>query len=151
MGTLPPIEVLTKVELIDLTNLQAFENASADSAPRTGATVTGAAPLLRMRGIDKRFPGVQALQNVDLDVDAGEVHVLLGENGAGKSTLMKVLVWSVRPRCGVDHLCRTTDRRRKPDRGRRSRSGHDPPGAQSDPGMTVAENIFSATNRPAEV
>lgn len=46
---------------------------------------------LRMRGIAKAFPGVQALAGVDLDVRAGEVHVLLGENGAGKSTLMKIL------------------------------------------------------------
>jgi ABC-type sugar transport system ATPase subunit len=44
-----------------------------------------------MRGICKRFPGVQALQDARLDVQPGEVHVLLGENGAGKSTLMKVL------------------------------------------------------------
>src|ERR671911_3146151 len=48
-------------------------------------------PLLAMRGIVKQFPGVRALDGVDLDVAAGEVHCLLGQNGAGKSTLIKVL------------------------------------------------------------
>ena len=47
--------------------------------------------LLKMEGIDKAFPGVQALKNAKLEVLKGEVHVLIGENGAGKSTLMKVL------------------------------------------------------------
>lgn len=47
--------------------------------------------LLALRGIDKSFPGVQALRQVDLDLHAGEVLALVGENGAGKSTLIKVI------------------------------------------------------------
>ncbi|MFP7762313.1 multiple monosaccharide ABC transporter ATP-binding protein [Marisediminicola sp. LYQ134] len=47
--------------------------------------------ILEMRDITKTFPGVKALQNVTLEVAAGEVHAICGENGAGKSTLMKVL------------------------------------------------------------
>ena len=47
--------------------------------------------LLEMRGISKTFPGVKALDNVNLTVRAGTVHALMGENGAGKSTLMKCL------------------------------------------------------------
>ena len=54
-------------------------------------------PLLEMRGIVKRFPGVLALDGVDLDVRPGEVHCLLGQNGAGKSTLIKVLSASYQP------------------------------------------------------
>src|SRR5262245_41444206 len=47
--------------------------------------------LLEIRGLSKNFPGVKALQDVDLVVRRGEVHALMGANGAGKSTLIKVL------------------------------------------------------------
>jgi putative multiple sugar transport system ATP-binding protein len=50
-----------------------------------------ALPILEMRDITKTFPGVKALSNVNLSVEEGEIHAVVGENGAGKSTLMKVL------------------------------------------------------------
>jgi inositol transport system ATP-binding protein len=56
--------------------------------------------LLRMTGISKEFPGVKALDDVHLDVEAGTVHALMGENGAGKSTLMKVLAGIYRADAG---------------------------------------------------
>ncbi|MDR1359865.1 MAG: ATP-binding cassette domain-containing protein, partial [Deltaproteobacteria bacterium] len=48
-------------------------------------------PLLQFEHISKSFPGVKALDDVSVDLQAGEVHVIVGENGAGKSTLMKLL------------------------------------------------------------
>ncbi|WP_051707249.1 MULTISPECIES: sugar ABC transporter ATP-binding protein [unclassified Streptomyces] len=58
-------------------------------------------PLLSMSSVTKTFPGVRALDGVDLDVRAGEVHCLLGQNGAGKSTLIKVLAGAHQPDAGT--------------------------------------------------
>ncbi len=57
--------------------------------------------LLTLRGITKRYPGVTALDAVDLDIDPGTVHALVGENGAGKSTLLKIVAGAERPDAGV--------------------------------------------------
>ena len=52
--------------------------------------------LLSIRSLTKLFPGTRALDDVDLDIAAGQVHALLGENGAGKSTLIKCLTGAYR-------------------------------------------------------
>ena len=57
-------------------------------------------PVLEMRGIRKAFPGVVALDGVDLTLEPGDVHMLLGENGAGKSKLMKILGGAYRKDAG---------------------------------------------------
>jgi ribose transport system ATP-binding protein len=58
-------------------------------------------PVVRFRGVSKGFPGVVAVDGVDLDILPGEVHVVAGENGAGKSTLMKLLSQVERPTAGT--------------------------------------------------
>ncbi len=68
-----------------------MENISVKKSPK---------PLLEMRGICKEFPGVKALDHVDLVVKSGTVHALMGENGAGKSTLMKCLFGLYNPDSG---------------------------------------------------
>ncbi|MFI0409176.1 sugar ABC transporter ATP-binding protein [Actinomadura sp. 3N508] len=98
--------------------------------------------LLTARGLVRRYPGVVALDGVDLEVRPGEVHVLVGENGAGKSTLVKCLTGVERPDAGT----MTFDGRR-----------HAPPNAAAAlragiqvvhqeltpiPGLSVAENLF---------
>src|SRR5215204_4586684 len=98
--------------------------------------------LLAMRGIYKKYPGVQALDNVDFEVAPGEIHALLGENGAGKSTLLKILSGAQEPDSGSVFLA-----------GKKISLGS-PHDAQKlgivtiyqeftlAPNMTIAENVF---------
>lgn len=58
-------------------------------------------PLLQIQNISKRFPGVQALENVSFDILPGHVHAIVGENGAGKSTLIKILAGAEQPNSGT--------------------------------------------------
>ncbi|GGE07515.1 sugar ABC transporter ATP-binding protein [Aureimonas endophytica] len=99
-------------------------------------------PLLRLAGITKRFTGVLALDSVDLDVRAGELHVLFGENGAGKSTLINVISGTFPPdggsfRFGGEHLHGLT-----PQRARAI--GISPVFQEFSlvPSLTVEENLF---------
>jgi simple sugar transport system ATP-binding protein len=101
-----------------------------------------------MKGIDKFFPGVKALQNVDFSLCKGEIHALMGENGAGKSTLIKVLT-GVYPKDG-GHIYLD---------GGNEVSIHSPQDAQNlgistvyqeitlCPNLTVAENMFIARGK----
>src|SRR6266498_550771 len=69
-----------------------------------GNPTVPAPPVLRVQGVSKGFPGVQALSNVRIEVARGEVHALVGENGAGKSTLMKILYGVHQPDSGTIEL-----------------------------------------------
>ena len=64
-------------------------------------TAPGLRPALELRGIDKRFAGVVALDHAELRVDTGTVHALLGENGAGKTTLMRIAYGMLRADAGT--------------------------------------------------
>ncbi len=66
-----------------------------------GAHDAVAPPLLRLEHMTKRFPGVLALDNIDFDLRAGEVHVLFGENGAGKSTMISIIAGAKLPTEGT--------------------------------------------------
>jgi ribose transport system ATP-binding protein len=83
-----------------LTPIRATFNATEAPMPASPE----ATPILRMRNVSKTFPGVKALQNVQLTVYPGEVHALMGENGAGKSTLMKILSGAYIPDAGAEIL-----------------------------------------------
>jgi simple sugar transport system ATP-binding protein len=80
--------------------LEEHSDHSQGKPLKTGKPMTIAPPLVSLRRITKRFPGVVACERVDLDLFAGEIHGLLGENGAGKTTLMKILYGLYQPDAG---------------------------------------------------
>lgn len=99
-------------------------------------------PVLQMRGICKQFPGVVALNDVALEVQPGEVHVLLGENGAGKSTLVKILSGAVQKDAGEILLAGQRVEIRGPDHARQLGVSIIYQELTLVPHLSVAENIF---------
>ena len=102
-------------------------------------------PVLELRGITKRFPGVVANDAVDFDLRRGEVHALLGENGAGKSTLMNVLYGLYHPDEGEVLVKGKPIRLHSPKDAINHGIGMVHQHFMLIPVMTVAENIVLAT------
>ncbi|CAM3672169.1 MULTISPECIES: sugar ABC transporter ATP-binding protein [Tsukamurella] len=99
-------------------------------------------PTLTMRGIVKVFPGVRALDGVDLVARSGEVHCLLGQNGAGKSTLIKVLAGAHRPDEGTIELSGSRVEFRNPQDALSHGIATIYQELDLIDGLTVAENIY---------
>jgi rhamnose transport system ATP-binding protein len=98
--------------------------------------------ILMLAGISKSFPGVRALNDISLDVRAGEVHALLGENGAGKSTLIKIMSGVYQPDAGTVTLDGKPVRFANPQEAQAAGIATIYQELLLFPELTVAENIF---------
>lgn len=98
--------------------------------------------LLELHHISKAFPGVKALDDVQFDVQAGEVHALLGENGAGKSTLIKIISGVYKPNEGEMHLDGEPIQFNSPREAQEKGIATIYQELSLFPELTVAENIF---------
>ena len=78
---------------------------------------------VRLTGVSKNFGGVKALQDVSLEVLAGEIHALLGENGAGKSTILKILNGVHEPSAGTIEVNGVPLTQHTPDAAKRAGIG----------------------------
>ena len=99
-------------------------------------------PLLRIRGLSKRFPGVRALDSVDFTLRRGEIHALMGENGAGKSTLIKVLTGVYEADSGSIELDGQSIHARSPQAAQRHGISTVYQEVNLIPTLSIAENIF---------
>jgi ribose transport system ATP-binding protein len=100
------------------------------------------AKLLELQNISKSFPGVKALDDVSVDLEAGEVHVVVGENGAGKSTLMKLLSGAYTPDDGVMLLNGTPIIRNNPQQSEHLGIAMIYQELTVVPELSVADNLF---------
>ncbi len=100
------------------------------------------APLLQLQGINKHFPGVHALKDVQFDVRRGEVHALIGENGAGKSTMIKIVSGVYQPETGEIRLDGQRVQFANPREAQRAGIATIYQELGLYPELSVAENIF---------
>lgn len=110
--------------------------------PESDSPCASDQPLLVMKGVSKSFPGVRALENVDLTLYPGEVLALLGENGAGKSTLIKILGGVYAPDCGTIQVRGETVEMENPLTAQRAGVGIIYQEFNLVPALSARENIF---------
>lgn len=103
--------------------------------------------VVEIRSVSKRFPGVQALEDVSLDIRAGEVHAVAGENGAGKSTLMKLVSQLERPSDGTIKIDGEEVRFRNPRHAQRLGIAMVHQEFALAPHLTIADNIALGRER----
>ena len=123
------------------------EMTTSVEKPAAAEAAAAGGPLLEMRGVSKRFPGVLALDQVDFDLRAGEVHVLFGENGAGKSTLINIIAGTFPQDGGSFRFAGEEVRHLTPHRARTL--GISPVFQEFSlvPELTVEENLFLGRER----
>ena len=110
-------------------------------------SATGNGAVVEIRSVSKRYPGVQALEEVSIDIRSGEVHAVAGENGAGKSTLMKLLSQLERPSDGTIEVDGKPVRFRNPRHAQRLGIAMVHQEFALAPHLTIADNIALGRER----
>jgi ribose transport system ATP-binding protein len=110
-------------------------------------SATGNGAVVEIRSVSKRYPGVQALEEVSIDIRSGEVHAVAGENGAGKSTLMKLLSQLERPSQGTIEVAGKPVRFRNPRHAQRLGIAMVHQEFALAPHLTIADNIALGRER----
>ena len=103
-------------------------------------------PMLKVRNIQSNYGEVRALHDISLDVEQGEIIVLLGVNGAGKSTTLKTISGLIHPSNGSMTFRGQPIDRLSPERVVRMGISHVPEGRHVFPGLTVRENLIMGTS-----
>jgi len=117
------------------------QHAAEADVPAQAHVTAPPATEVEMRGIVRRFPGVLANDRVDLTVETGEVHAVMGENGAGKSTLMSILYGLQRPDAGTIRLRGVEHTFGSPVQAIAAGLGMVHQGFKLFPSLTVTENV----------
>src|SRR5260370_16913321 len=99
-------------------------------------------PILKISGISKRFPGVQALQDVAFEVQQESIHAVIGENGAGKSTLMQIIAGVHQPDAGTIEFSGETVKFTNPSEAQAKGIAIVYQELNLAPNLSIAENIF---------
>jgi ribose transport system ATP-binding protein len=99
-------------------------------------------PILKINGISKHFPGVQALKDVTFEVEQESIHAVIGENGAGKSTLMQIIAGVHQPDAGTIEFFGETIKFINPAEAQAKGIAIVYQELNLAPNLSIAENIF---------